>query len=401
MRLSLKIFVFFLLNVLSLPIYASFIESTVGAAVVNDATATYYNPAALVVLKKTQLISLNSFANFHSQFTGQAIQTKTGFVQSGSPTTNTHYFLPSFYFALPMSKVAMGVAVISNFFDRDIEGNSALRYVQSDNSIQSIDVVPAVGIKLNDYFSVGASVNFSHADFLLMPITGFPSLNIPDSQSRNESDGNSVGGDLGLLIKPNNSTTIGLNYRSAMTYRLKGKSVFESNPPVVSDNYGFTFWTPARTVLSINQFLTPTLGVIGTIQRIDWSIFKEINIEGIAIRIGTKPFILSGTVPYHFQDTWLLTLGGYYQMTPKWVVRIASSYNQSPGDSGYQIVNGNSVILGASTGYELTKHIVVDGSYAHAFMQNKDIFVVNNNNMIFGVNGGSTNSVSLKLTLKL
>lgn len=383
-------------------IHASFIESTMGAAVVNDATAAYYNPAALALLKNTQLIALNSIAHLHTQFSGQSTQVRTGFTQTGVSSADTHYYLPSFYLGIPTTnKLSFGLAVISNIFNRDTEGNSLLRYVQASNSIQDIDIVPAVSVKLTDFLSLGAAMNFSYADFLLKPIYGFPSLNIPDSQSRNESSGNGIGEDIGLLLKPGPATLIGFNYRSAITYRLSGTSVFESNPPVISDHYGFNFWTPARSVLSINQFLTPTLGMIGTLQRIEWSIFKEIRIHGIATQIGTKPVTLNATVPYHLHDTWLLTLGGYYRITPKWIFRLASSYNESPGNSNYQISNGDSIIVGASTGYEITSHIMVDGSYAHAFIQKQNINVSSANYLIDGITSGFTDAFSLKLTVKL
>ena len=136
--------------------------------------------------------------------------------------------MPSLYFGIPATdKVTIGLAVISNFFNNDIDGNSLLRYVQSSNSIKDFDLVPAVGFKLNDFFSLGAGMNFSYANFLLRRTSGFPSLNIPDSQSRNECDGTGLGGDVGFLLRPSNSTMIGFNYRSAITYRLSGKSVFE------------------------------------------------------------------------------------------------------------------------------------------------------------------------------
>lgn len=399
-----KIQTLFLLCMLlfSTTIHASFIEATMGAAVVNDATAVFYNPAALVFLKNSQFILLNTISSFSSEFTGQFIQINTGFTQSGSSTTKTHYYLPSFYLGIPITNnVTGGLAVVSNFFNNDLDGNSILRYVQANNKIQNVDFVPALEYKFNDFFSVGASINFSYAHFLLIPTYGFPSLNIPDSQSRNDSKGTGLGGDVGFLLRPNKSTTIGFNYRSAITYRLNGTSILESNPEVISNNYGFTFWTPARSVLSINQMITPTFGMIGTVQRIGWSIFKEINIHGIATQIGSQPVILDAKVPYHLHDTWLLTLGGYHHITPKWILRIAGSYNQSPANGNFQISNGDSIITGGSMGYQISKNIIIDGSYAHAFVQNKNINVTGVINQIDGLTNGFVDTFSLKLTVNI
>lgn len=398
---SRKIFLIFLLSPLT--VKASFIEATIGTAVVNDATATYYNPAALTLLKNPQIVALGSIASFRTQFSGQATQTATGFTQSGTTNNQTQYFLPSAYFGTPATdKIFLGVAVLSNLFNKDIEQDSILRYSQSSNNIQDIDVVPAIGIKINDYFSIGAGLNFSRADFLLKPTTGIPSLNIPDNQSRNDSSGNAWGGDVGVLLKPTTSTLVGFNYRSSMTYHLSGKSVLEGDPGITSDHYSFNIWTPARYVLSVNQFLSPTLGVIGTAQWVKWDIFNNINIHGIATKIGPQPVIIpEASVPFHLHNSWVFTLGSYYHMTPKWVIRAAGSYLQSPGNGNYQITNGDSVILGASTGYDINKYISVDASYAHAFIKNQNINIINEPNMINGVNKGSRDAVSLKLTFNI
>lgn len=393
-----QIFILLYLLIFPLKLQASFIESTMGAAVVNDATATYYNPAALVLLENSQIISLNSFGSFHSNFTGQAIQPNTNSTQEGSSNIKTNYFLPSFYLGIPTNdKITLGLALIGNSFDKDINEGSILRYVQPSNSVQNVDMVPAIEYKLNDMISFGAGIDISYANFLMKSISGFQSLNIPDSESRNQCDGTGVGEDVGVLLKPSNSTIIGLNYRSAVIYRLRGKSVFEGNPEIVSDHYGFNFWTPARIVLSASQSITSKFGIIGTIQRIKWSIFQDVNIHGIATPIG----VLNANVPYHLHDTWLLTIGGQYRITPSCVIRIASSYNQSPANSNFQISNGNSIILGASMGYEISKNIIIDGGYAHAFIQNKHINVTTANNIINGITSGFVNAVSLKLTFNL
>lgn len=391
-----------LMSLLPMAAYASFIESTMGAAVVNDATATLYNPAALILLKNPQVIGLGSIAFFHNEFTGQATQVGTGFTQQGSAGATTHYYLPSLYFGVPLNHaVSFGAAVVSNFFNRDIDGNSLLRYVQSANNIQGVDLIPAIGIKLSDSFSMGLGLNFSRATFNLQSVTGFPSLNVPDSESSNKASGSGVGSDVGVLYKLSARTVMGFNYRSAVTYKLSGSSTYNGTTVITSDNYHFTFWTPSRAVFSINHFLTPTFGLIGTVQRIGWHIFQNVNVHGIPTQLGTTPTIVDATLPYRLHDSWVVTFGGHYRATPRLVVRIAGSYIESPGNGHYQLSNGDSAVLGASVGYELTKMMVIDGSYAHAFIENQDINITTARNTVTGENTGYRDSVSVKLTLNI
>src|SRR5690349_5378326 len=89
--------IFSSLMLLPLAAHASFIETTVGTAVVNDATASYYNPAALMLLKNPQIIPQATFANFHTQFNGQSTPVSTGTTVTGSSCANTNYYSPSLY----------------------------------------------------------------------------------------------------------------------------------------------------------------------------------------------------------------------------------------------------------------------------------------------------------------
>lgn len=382
--------------------HASFIEATIGTAVVNDATAAYYNPAALVLLKNPQLIPMGTLAYYRTRFSGQSTPVATGITQTGSSSANTHYFSPALYFGIPTTdRITAGIAIVSNNAYRDTEQNSILRYVQASNDIQDFNVVPAVGIKITEYFSVGAGINFSYLNFHLQPITAFPGSNITDSQSNDNCDGTSVGADLGLLLKPSPQTLIGFNYRSSATYRLSGSSVFNGSSQVVSNDFHFTLHAPARSTLSINHFVTQALGFIATIQRFQWSILKNIHVNGIASLSGATPVILNANVPYYLHDTWLFTLGGHYRFTPQWVLRVVGSYNQSPGNGHYQISNGDSLILAASMGYAINKKLSVDGGYAHAFIKNETINISGARYSIYGVNEGSRDAVSLKLTLNL
>ncbi len=382
--------------------YASFIETTMGTAVVNDATASYFNPAALTLLKNSQIIPLGTVARFQTRFKGQSTSVATALTQSGTSSSETDYYSPSFYLGAPLNtRVTVGFAAVSNFANRNPEENSILRYTQSSNTIQDYDFVPAIGFKVNDYFSLGAGINFSYTNFDLHPIIRFPGSNNADSQGRNQSTGSGVGGNIGFLIKPRTGTLIGFDYRSMTSYNESGKSIIDGVAPITSNDYGFTLRTPPRSVLSIAQSLTSTVGLITTVQRIQWGVIKNIHVSGVATLIGTTPVIVNATVPHYLHNTWLLTVGGNYRFKPSWIARVAGTYNQSPGNSAYQIITGDSYILGVSLGHEVNKIVTLDAGYAHAFIQDAAIHMHGNRYLIVGNNQASRDVVSLKVTLNV
>lgn len=386
---------------LSTPLHPSFIEQTLGTAVVNDATATYFNPAALTALSQKQLITIGTVARSQFQFSGFTQRIPLGIIESGASTNTSNFILPSLYLGIPVNdRFAAGLAVVINDFNRELDNHSILRYVQASNHTYDIDLVPALGFKVNDFLSIGGHLNFSKAYFLQEPRSGIPSLNIPESRSRNDSQGNSIGWDTGILITPTKSTTIGINYRSALSYHLKGTSTLDGPLMISSDNYHFNYWTPARSVFSLSHFLTKQFGLIGTIQYLQWNIFKESNIYNFATQANSHAIIVpEATIRYHFHNSWLLTLGTIYKISPKWIARVAGTYNQSPSNGQFQIGSGDSFAIGSSMGYQITNNVTIDCSYAHAFF-NKEIVNINTaQNNINGINKGDHNSVSLKLTV--
>lgn len=384
-------------------LHASFIEQTLGAAVVNDATAAYFNPAGLIVLSQKQLITLGTAARSEFQFSGNAQRISLGMIESGIASTRSHFFLPSLYLGIPINDtLAGGFAVVVNDFNRELDNHSILRYVQAPNQIKNVDLVPALGIKINDLLSVGANLNYSHAHFLQEPLSGLPRLNIPESRSRNDSRGTSLGWDAGLLVKPGKRTALGFNYRSAVTYHFNGSSTLNGPLAISSANYHFKYWTPARSVVSLSHFFNAKAGLIGTIQYLQWDIFKDANIYNFAAQSGSRAVIVpDALVRYHFHNSWLLTLGSIYKISPKWIARVAGTYNQSPANGQFQIATGDSYVIGSSVGYKLMKNLAVDCSYAHAFFKDETINIHTAQNNINGVNQGAHDSVSLKLTLSV
>ncbi len=382
--------------------YASFIETTIGTAVVNDATAAYFNPAAMVLVKNTQIIPLGTVARFQTEFSGQTTFVPTQFMETGTSSSVSNYYSPSLYFAIPIyEKFRLGLAVVTNFANRNPEEGAILRYTQSSNTIQDYDIVPSVGVEVNNILSLGAGINFSNTDFHLHPISGFPGSNLADSESNNQSDGWGIGANIGFLLRPAFGSLIGFDYRTVTTYNERGKSTLNGIAPISSDNYRFQMRTPARGIFSISQLITDKLGLITTIQRIQWGIIKNIHASGIAATFGRSSAIINASLPFHLHNSWVLTFGANYKFNSDWIGRLAATYNQSPEDGYYQVSTGDSYVLGGSVGYQVNKTLTIDGSYAHAFMRNQVINITGNRFLIDGDNRGSRDVVSLKLTFNV
>ncbi len=94
----------------------------------------------------------------------------------------------------------------------------------------------------------------------------------------------------------------------------------------------------------------------------------------------------------------MFTLGSHYRLSKKCIIRVASTYSQSPGNGNYQISTGDSIILGGSLGYELNKNISIDASYAHGFIDKANIHIASR---LDGLNKASRDAISLKLIINL
>lgn len=385
-----------------LPLHASFIEQTIGTAVVKDATAIYFNPAALTISPHKQFIFLSTLARAQFEFSGSAQKIPFGGSESGSTTTKSNFFLPSMYLSIPINeRLVAGFAVVANDFNRELDNQPILHYILARNQTNNIDFIPALGIKINQFLSIGGNLNFTYAHLIQEPIAaGIPHLNIPESRSLNDSKANSLGGDFGVLIKLGKKTVLGFNYRSAVTYNLQGSSTITGSQRISSDNYHFKYWTPARSVLTLSHFINEKLGFIGTAQYLQWNIFKKVSVHNFATQAGSQVFIVpKARINYYFHNSWLLTLGTIYQVSPKWVVRVAGTYNQSPSNGRFQIGPGDSLITGFSMGYRLINHLTIDCGYGHAFFKKEPIDIQTSQNIITGINEGAHDAVSLKFTL--
>jgi long-chain fatty acid transport protein len=366
-----------------------------GAAVAEDASTIYFNPAGMSRMPGVQ-----------GAIAGNLICTSAKFNNSGSlpaalqPLGGTGgdagscNFPPAGYFAIPINNqwaVGVGVSVpfgLKTEYDSDWLG----RFQAVKSELQVINVNPALSWKVSDMVTVGGGASWARvnkanltsqvnyagsiaqaaqtlaAGGLIPPSSVAPIVGAyTGSETFADVSGNdsSWGWNIGLLIEPDKQTRIGVAYRSAIRFNIGG-SVNFTNPavptlptplvPVANTlanivNTTICTGTPPTVPLptpptngSCSQNISLSLKVpetanISFFRQIDsmWDVMADLQYTGwntfqnLTIVRSTGQNLQS--VPENFRNTWRGAIGANYHYSSEWMFRGGIAYDQTPVNS--------------------------------------------------------------------
>lgn len=261
------------------------------AAMVEDASVVFYNPAGMVFLERPEFTGGFTYVSGDGKFSsgegtnvaGQPISAGDGTYSDGGDFLGSA-FIPFMYYARPVSdKMAIGLGVFTPFgtntdYDADFVGGGFADQTQ----LKSIDIQPSFAYKFSDELSVGFGIDIvymkgllskqvdsipysaaldqqvqqlmQHPDYAgitreqaqvavanqlaaLDPnstVTGTSALfdsNNAGFENHYEVSGDDwgTGWNFGLMWKPTDSTTLGFAYRSEIEFNLEGDSEFAND----------------------------------------------------------------------------------------------------------------------------------------------------------------------------
>ncbi len=272
------------------------------AAVVEDASVVFYNPAGMVKLKRAELTVGASYLKPTGSFSPSSYTNaagKTYTAEDLGPYSDGGDFLssatiPYGYFAMPINeKFAAGFGIFVPFgtntnYDDDFIGG----VFADETQLTSIEFQPAVAYRVNDQFSVGFGLDITYMKGLLskqldtVPYNenlkylngGVDPTNITGSglaysdyegfENHYEVEGDDwqVGYNLSLMWDINSDITLGVSYRSEMEFTLKGDSEFKQSEGVV----GLTQSPadiPAAGVTAGDYIIAPVDGATGSVPK--------------------------------------------------------------------------------------------------------------------------------------
>ena len=290
------------------------------AAFAEDPSSLYNNPAGLAHLDGSRLSLaahvIHSEATYHEQNSNVAGQDTTDI----SSTT----LAPNLYFMdAPTPDLRLGLGIFAPFgtfsdYDTDWRG----RYHSLYTDLKAVNLSPAMALRVNDRFSVGATVDVQYLDAELRQAVDLGPLG--DAQQTLSGDNVAVGYSLGFTWDASEATRLGAVYHSDVRHDIEGESDFSGVPASpftahLTDSGGrVTVHLPEVVSLSLAHRASPSLTLLADATWTRWSRFQE-------LRVSFDNGLADAVSPQNWQDVWRFGLGLAWDVNERWRLRLGVS----------------------------------------------------------------------------
>jgi len=319
-------------------------------ALANDASTAFNNPAGMTRLDRSQLQVGLVGLDIHSEFTGQTTFPDSSVEKAGNGDDIASFTpVANFSYVHVLSPdLRLGVSVGSYFgLALDYGDSWQGRYYVQKAELLTMGVTPAVGYKVNNWFSVGGGATILYGKLkedMAVNINPPGPRDLPDGTLKIDSDDVGYGYNLGILLQPTKITRVGVTYISKVKLKFDDVAEVDNVPttaPVwtaiaarVNNSKLDMEWTiPQAVNASLYQQLTDSLALMANVGWQDWSQFGKISVDLSSANIdGGK------TVDAGFKDTWHGALGLHYRFAEPWLWQLGFAYDSSPVDKEHRSV---------------------------------------------------------------
>ncbi len=326
------------------------------AAVAQDASTLYFNPAGMALLPDSQLVLAGHLIRPRAEFSG-SVTPDIGGNQGGD--AGGWALVPNFYYARRLTPTLhAGIGVNAPFgLKTEYDDGWIGRYQALKSEVKTINVNPSLAWKPTENLAVGAGVSLQRIETTLSNFAGAAGT------AKVQGDDYSWGFNLGALWQVSPQTRLGLAYRSEIEHELEGKARFNAMPEL---NSGITAKTtlPDSASLSLFHRLSPQWELLADISWMGWSDFDELAIYR------NSGSLLSYT-PENWNDSMRYSLGATWHASDRLSLRGGVAYDEavvSEADRTARIPDGPRTWLAVGGQYRLSRQDALDFGYAHLFV---------------------------------
>ena len=323
-----------------------------GAAIAEDASTVWYNPAGLSELNGSEIVGGYALIRFGADFTKTSATDAIGQNLSGGEGGSVGkkggpFFV---YYARPINdKWSFGFGVNAPFgLATKYDDDSIFRYQAIYSSVAVINWNPTLSWKVAPNFSLGFGLDYQQmtvkltndVDFgaicfgTVNPVT-CTSLGLTpqnhDGFFSAQASGTGTGWNLGALWDISSTARLGFSYRSKVSHNLSGSAsftnvpaAFATQPQFASQGISSSFDSPRIISLSYMQELNDQWTLTADWSNTGWSSFNNLTIN--FANAGTQPVV----VDEGLSNSNRYSIGADYKLNQAWTFRGGVALDKTP-----------------------------------------------------------------------
>lgn len=343
------------------------------AAVAEDASTIYFNPAGMTYIEGTQVVGAIHLIKPDGEFNNEG---STGVQGGDGGNIGDLAFVPNFYYKRDISEdVKFGLGISTPFglkteYDKDWIGR--FQGVKSD--LKTVNINPSLAFKVNDQLSLGVGIS---AMWIKAELTSAVNFLATEGSSEVKGDDWGFGYNLGAIYQITPDTRIGVAYRSKIDQNLKGDVKFKrpagTPAPFVAatPNGDVTAEVTLPETFSLSGFskLNSQWDILADVTWTRWSRFR-------ALAVYRDNGSLLTATPENWDNTLRYSLGVNYHYSDTLTLRTGFAYDEEAISDRFRTVRipGNDrkwLTLGA--GWQYSPNTKLDVGYAHLFVSSPSI----------------------------
>ncbi|HET7774768.1 MAG TPA: outer membrane protein transport protein [Azospira sp.] len=325
------------------------------AAVAENASTIYYNPAGMTQLQGRNASIGANFIDLSAKYTNKprgATSLPAQAVDGGDDG-----LVPNGYLSYQLNdKWWLGIGIGAPFgmrtnYQRGWTGS----VTAMDTDIKSMNINPSVAYKVNDAFSVGFGLDYMKFKATYSQNAG--ALGVLTVKG----DDTAWGWNAGALWNLSERTRLGLSYRSEIKQNLTGN--YTTSTPF-NGAAGLNLTLPETWILSAYHKLNDRVELLADVSQTGWSSVPE-----ILIKVPTLTPV-GGQVkkPYHWGDTLRVALGANYAVNDAFKLRFGVAFDEGVVSDQYRtarLPDQKRTWLTVGAQYKTSKDSAIDVGYAY------------------------------------
>lgn len=351
------------------------------AAIANDASTSYFNPAGMSKLSSTEFMVGSELISPQTSFSKNSATTITGDSGGG----NAGMLTPGiglYYVYRHTPKVKLGVSLTSPYGGMLTYDNGWVgRYIVQSSEFYTLNLNPSLSYQVNDSVALGAGIAIEYANLHQTVALPLPAKPVVDGQATVKVANTAGGYNLGVLWLPTPKTRVGLAYRSKITHNLSGNTSFVgiAATPVTTTRMVM----PQNVILSLVQDVSKQFSLLGELGWANWSTMRN-SITYIAG--------YTASTPLHWSNTYRVGIGGQYHASQALTWQGGVSYDSSPTKTSMRLPDlpmDRQYRLGVGLLYSIMRGAKIGLSYEYLNLGSANINNTSSNGVLSGGYGGN------------